>query len=77
MGIESAKETIKIHRARRIGKYSQHKTRPKVAKFAYFPDRERIRLSHKKLKLPYGVSQQYPPEMMETRRRLIPIMLEA
>jgi len=76
MGIESAKETIKIHRAHRIGKYSQHKTRPIVAKFAYFPDRERVRQSYKKLERPYGVSQQYPPEMMETRKRLIPIMLE-
>ncbi|KAH3721295.1 hypothetical protein DPMN_064215 [Dreissena polymorpha] len=63
MGIDSAKESIKIHRANRIGKYSQHKTRPIT--------------NHKKLERPYGVSQQYPPEMMKTRKRLIPIMLEA
>lgn len=75
--INNAKEEIKIHRAHRIGRYDQRKTRPIVAKFVYYPDREKIRLNAKKLSKPYGISQQYPPEIMEKRKILIPIMLEA
>ena len=77
MGIEDAKNNIKLHRAHRIGRYNNNKTRPIVAKFVYYPDRERVRLNGNKLFKPQGVSQQYPPEMMATRKRLIPIMLDA
>ncbi|KAH3833577.1 hypothetical protein DPMN_106888 [Dreissena polymorpha] len=49
MEVYGAKETIKMNRAHIIGKYSQHKTRPLVAKVAHFPNRERVRLNHKKL----------------------------
>ena len=77
MKIEGAKQDIKLHRAHRIGKYNPQKTRPVVAKFAFYPDRERVRLSANTLERAYGVSQQFPPEVMETLKRLIPIMLEA
>ncbi|XP_053395796.1 uncharacterized protein LOC128555965 [Mercenaria mercenaria] len=75
--IEDAKINIKLHRAHRIGKFDNSKTRPVVAKFAYYPDRERVKLRASKLERPYGISQQFPAEVMSTRRRLVPIMLEA
>jgi hypothetical protein len=75
--VENASENIKLHRAHRIGRYDSKKTRPIVAKFAYYPDREKVRLNASKLAKPYGISQQYPTEVMESRKRLVPIMLEA
>ncbi len=77
MKIEGAKQNIKLHRAHRIGRYNPQKTRPIVAKFAYYPDRESVRTNANTLVRPFGVSQQFPPEVMYTRKRLIPIMLEA
>lgn len=77
LGHENATEEIKLHRAHRIGKFKPSNNRPIVAKFAYFPDRERVRMDAKKLKRPYGISQQFPNEVMERRRKLIPIMLDA
>lgn len=75
--IENARNDIKLHRAHRIGRYNASKTRPIVAKFVYYPDRERVLQNAKKLSKPYGISQQYPQEIMDKRRRLIPIMTKA
>lgn len=75
--IQNAKAEIKLHRAHRIGRFIQTKTRPIVAKFAYYPDREKVRLNANKLERPYGISQQFPAEVMATRRSLVPVMLEA
>lgn len=78
MHIDNAKTEIKLHRAHRIGTYDGTKTRPIVAKFAYYPDRERVRKAGKELKgSMYGVSEQFPPEIMETRRQLIPELKKA
>ena len=78
MGIENARDTIKLHRAHRIGKFSASKIRPIVAKFAFFPDREKVRTSAGKLKgTEYGISQQFPREIMDKRRELVPIMKKA
>ena len=76
--IANATKDIKLHRAHRLGRYSPSKVRPIVAKFAYCPDRELVRKSAGKLKdTPFGISQQFPKEIMETRMRLVPIMKEA
>lgn len=40
MKIDNARMNIKLHRAHWIGRYVNGKTRPIVAKFAYYPDRE-------------------------------------
>ena len=50
MQIENAKTEIKLHRTHRIGRYYNGKTRPIVTKFAYYPDRERVRKSGAMLK---------------------------
>ena len=76
--IENAARDIKLHRAHRMGRYTPTKVRPIVAKFAYYPDRELVRKNAGKLKdTPFGISQQFPKEIMETRKRLVPIMKEA
>ena len=76
--IQNAKNEIKLHRAHRIGRYNPSKVRPIVAKFAFYPDREKVRRNANKLKdTSYGISQQFPREIMDTRKKLVPIMKEA
>ena len=76
--IENTKRDIKLHRAPRMGRYSPSKVRPIVAKFAYYPDRELVRKSAGKLKdTDFGISQQFPKDIMDTRKKLVPIMKEA
>ena len=80
MQIENAKTEIKLYRTHRIGRYYNGKTRPIVTKFAYYPDRERVRKSGAMLKenrSPYSVGQQYPKEVQECRKALVPIMKQA
>ena len=78
LGIANASTDIKLHRAHRMGKYDPVKIRPIVAKFAYYPDRENVRKNAGKLKgKATGISQQFPREIMEKRRKLVPIMKEA
>ena len=73
--IENATRDIRLHRAHRMGRYTPTKVRPIVAKFAYYSDRELVRKNAGKLKdTPFGISQQFSKEIMETRKRLVPIM---
>ncbi|KAH3897116.1 hypothetical protein DPMN_021301 [Dreissena polymorpha] len=54
------------------------KVRSVVAKFAFFKDREVVRRQWPELKgTPYNVFEQFPPEIQEKRRRLVPKMKEA
>ena len=49
-----------------------------MIKFVMFPDRERVRKSSKKLKgSHFGISEQFPKEMVEARRKLIPELKKA
>ena len=76
--IENANRDIKLHRAHRMGKFDPSKIRPIVAKFAYYPDRENVRKNAGKLRgKAIGISQQFPREIMEKRRKLVPVMKEA
>ena len=68
---------MKLHRAHMIGAYNTDKIRPIVAKFMYYPDREQVRKSSFRLKdTTYGIVEQFPRDVMDTRRKLIPIMLK-
>jgi len=78
--IENASKEIRLQRAHRVGLYRADKTRPIVAKFADFPDRERVLRAARKARevgTNHGVSEQYPKEIVDKRRKLIPIMLQA
>lgn len=75
--IEDA-QAIVLQRAHRVGPHRHGKTRPIVAKFAYDVDKERVRRAARNLKgTPYGISEQFPREVNEKRKRLIPIMKQA
>lgn len=78
MKVKDARREIKLHRAHRMGQYSTNKLRPIVAKFTYFPDREKVRKAANVLGgTKFGVSQQFPKEVQEKRRTLVPIMKKA
>ncbi|XP_045205948.2 uncharacterized protein LOC123558136 [Mercenaria mercenaria] len=77
-GIENAKTEIKLQRVHRIGAFKSSKIRPIVAKFGSFPDREKVRKSARLLKdTAYGIEEQFPPEVVEVRRKLIPVIRKA
>ena len=69
LGIVNASTQIQLHRAHRVGPFKRGKTRPIVAKFAYYPDRERVLIALKTQRrelrnsgeIPEG-SNGYPPE---------------
>ena len=70
---------IQIDRAHRVGRYDRGKIRPIVAKLTtdskYF-----VKNALKSVDLhatPYRVSDQFPQEVKERRKQLIPIMLQA
>ena len=78
LNIGDATQNIRLQRAHRIGPYKTDKTRPIVVKFTDYPDREKVRRAAKELKgTHYGISEQFPKEIVEQRRKLIPIMIQA
>ncbi|KAJ8321696.1 hypothetical protein KUTeg_000167 [Tegillarca granosa] len=75
LGIVNARDHVKIERAHRIGKKIQGKVRPIVVKFSHFPVREELRKSSYKLQgSRYGIGEQYPKEIQQKRKELIPKM---
>ena len=76
--IEKPKEKIKIDRAHRMGRKMANKTRPIVAKFNYHQDKEGIRKQAYLLKgKRFGISEQFPKEITEERKRLLPLYKQA
>lgn len=76
--IENATQDIRLQRVHRVGPYRSDKTRPIVAKFASFPQLEMVRRAARELKRTnFGISEQFPKEVVDQRRKLIPIMLQA
>ena len=71
---------IGIDRAHRLGppKQGNSVTRSIVCKFTLFKDREFIRKQSKNLKGSiYYINEQFPPEIIEKRKKLIPQMKAA
>ena len=78
--IPDAKSTIKIERAHRVGRKRGDRRKPRaiVAKFNFYPDRERIRRSASKLKgTRIGISEQFPEEIEKVRQTLYPELRRA
>ncbi|XP_060605464.1 uncharacterized protein LOC132757979 [Ruditapes philippinarum] len=80
--LKVAKETadnIRLERVHRSpGQPIPGKTRTIVAKFTFFKDRELIRRQWKHLNdTPYKMYEQFPQEVIEKRRRLVPRMKAA
>jgi len=79
--IDDPKNTISIDRAHRIGRFDPSKIRPIVVKFKDTSSKVAVQNTLKAAKLsretPHNVSEQYPQEVKERRKVLIPIMLQA
>jgi hypothetical protein len=79
LGIKNPDKLIKINRAHRIGIFIPGKIRPLVANF----DSDSKSLIQSALKTvkprttPYNVSEQFPPEVKERRKALIPELIKA
>ena len=73
------RETVKIDRAHRLGQRKPNKIRPIVAKFNYFQDKEAIKKasSEKLVNSRFSVGDQFPMEIQQRRRKLIPVMKKA
>ena len=66
---------IKFDRIHRLGRYSPIKTRPIIAKFCYYPDREMVRKATKNLDgTQYSINQQFPKEINAKRKALVPTL---
>jgi hypothetical protein len=70
-------ETIKFERVHRYGARGS-RPRKSVAKFSEYKQKESVKSASKNLKgSNYFVMDQYPPEIIEQRRKLVPIMKQA
>jgi len=74
-----ANSEIEIERVHRLGrKRDDGKPRPIVVKFLSYQDKEFIHKSAYLLKgTKFGIAEQFPKEIAETRRKLYPIMKKA
>lgn len=78
--IPNPRESVLIDRAHRTGAFKPGKPRAMIVKFKDTDSKMLVKSTAKELDLkqtPYGVFDQYPPEVQEKRRALIPIMLKA
>ena len=78
MKLENAKN-IKIEKAFRLGKHKVGAKipRPVVVKFSNLEDRASVKSASSRLKdTKYGISPHYPREIVERRKKLVPIMLQ-
>ena len=71
-------KSVSFQRVHHLGKITNGKVRPIIARFAHYPDREKVMELGKKLNLHsgYGVSPDLPREVVEIRKKLIPKMVE-
>jgi CRISPR/Cas system-associated endoribonuclease Cas2 len=75
-----ARREIKIDQAHRVGRKHDDRRKPRaiVAKFNFFPDREKIRYNAKKLKgTQIRISEQFPEEIEKVQQTLYPEMRRA
>ena len=80
LDMPDARQNIKIDRAHRVGRKRDSRRKPRaiVAKFIFFPDREKIRRNARKLKgTRIGISEQFPEEIEKVRQKLYPEMRRA
>jgi hypothetical protein len=71
-------ENLKFERVHRIGESLPDKTRKIVCKFNMFPEREMVRRQRVNLEgTPYFLHEQFPPEVVKKRKKLLPKLKEA
>ncbi|XP_060604090.1 uncharacterized protein LOC132756963 [Ruditapes philippinarum] len=72
---QSIVDSMKIERVHRLGQVKGNTTEPRkvVCRFAYFSDREIVRRQNKLLDhTDYFLHEQFPPEIVARRRKLLP-----
>ena len=79
LGLDNARNNIRIDRAHRIGKYQHGKSRPIVVKFNYYQDKLSVKekVKEKNGDISVRVSDQYPKSIQIRRRGLIPVLTKA
>ena len=71
-------DTLKLERVHRIGEHSAEGPRKIVCKFNMFPEREMVRKQRIHLEgTQYFLHEQFPPEVIAKRRKLLPKMKDA
>jgi hypothetical protein len=78
--ISGASSRIEIDRAHRIGSFVKGKIRPVVVKFKNTDSKMLVKNALKNINLKqsdYNVSEQFPPEVKERRKQLIPELIKA
>ena len=71
-------DEIDLARAHRMSKATTGKTRPIVAKFERYQQREKVRMTGPRLAgKKFGVSEQIPKEWQEKRKSLLPHFKDA
>ena len=72
---------ISIERIHRVGRppvrYNPNYSRPIIIRFSFYQDREAVWEARGRLKDGIGMSEDFPPEVLEARKRLLPIAKEA
>lgn len=73
------KNSVKIPRAHRLGKFVNGKNRPIVVNFSYTPDKFEIkqRIYQRRETVSIKTSDQYPKVIQDRRKQLIPEMIKA
>ena len=78
LGFQDPRRSIEIQRVHRVGKSVDGKPRPMLARFLRFPDREGILRQGFKFKdTEFMVLQDFPREIIEERRKMMPKLKEA
>ena len=78
--IEDPATKIQIDRAHRVGRFVSGKTRPTVVKFKDTSSKMTVKKSLRQVNLfhtPYNVTEQFPKEIRERRKQLVPVMMQA
>ena len=77
--MENVRRDVKIDRVHRLGAPKHGKVRPVVAKFNFFQDKELIirKASEKLQNSRFSAGDQFPKEVQQRRRLLVPVMKQA
>jgi len=77
--IENAADNIKSDRAHRVGHFEEGKKRPIVAKFNFYGDKLNVKANAREhlSNTSFRVGDQYPNEIQDRRRKLVPYLVQA
>jgi len=79
LGLDNAKNTIRLDRAHRLGSFEHGKKRPIVTKFNFYGDKMKVKdAARERLRdTAFRVSDQFPKQIQDRRKKLIPYLVQA